>query len=86
MDDSNKTELANPLPWLKSALANVARLAALPANWDSYGSPPLSETVHQNAVQLLASIEYEDFPAPCIVPLSGGGLQISGSITSANWS
>jgi hypothetical protein len=70
------TTLANPPSWLKSALADVARTAALPANWDSYGSPPLSETARQNAVQLLASIEYEDFPAPCIVPISGGGLQI----------
>ena len=76
MSDSNKIELANPPPWLKLALADVARLAALPANWDSYGSPPLSETACQNAVQLLASIEYEDFPVPRIVPLSGGGLQI----------
>ena len=76
MSDSNKTELANPPPWLKLALATVARMAALLASWDSYGSPPLSETARQNAVQLLASIEYEDFPAPCIVPISGGGLQI----------
>jgi hypothetical protein len=56
--------LAHPPPWLKSALSDVARLVALPANWDSYGSPPLSETARQNAVQLLASIEYEGFPAP----------------------
>ena len=73
MGDSNKTELANLPPWLKLALADVARMAALPANWDSYGSPPPSETVRQNAVQLLTSIEHEDFPSPRIVPLSGGG-------------
>ena len=74
--DSNKTELANPPPWLKLARGDVARMAALPANWDSYGSPPPSDTVRQNAVQLLDSIEYEDFPAPRIVSLSGGWLQI----------
>jgi hypothetical protein len=74
--DSNKTKLAKPPSWLKPVLTDVARMAALPANWDSYSSPPLSETVRQNAVQLLASIEYEDLPAPRIVPISGGGLQI----------
>jgi len=76
MGDNTKIELANPPPWLQSALSDVARLAALPSNGDSYGSPPLSKTARQNAVQLLASIEYEDCPTPCIVPISGGGLQI----------
>src|SRR6266568_9698908 len=70
------TMLANQPLWLKSALAEVARIAALPTNWDSYGSPPLNEIMRQNGVQLLVSIEYEDFPPPSIVPISGGGLQI----------
>ena len=70
------TMLANLPLWLKSALAEVARIAALPTNWDSYGSPPLNEIMRQNGVQLLVSIEYEDFPPPSIVPISGGGLQI----------
>ena len=70
------TTLENPPSWLTSALADVMRIAALPANWDSYGSPPVGETVRGNAIQLLASINYEDFPVPQIVPISGGALQM----------
>ena len=74
--EGKSESLAYLPPWLKSALADVAQMAALPANWDSYSSPPPRETVCQSAVQLLASIEHAGFPAPRIVPISGGGLQI----------
>jgi hypothetical protein len=68
--------LKNSLPWLSSALDDVARLAALPPDWDGYGSPQLGATEREHAIQLLASIDHQGIPAPNIVPISGGGIQI----------
>jgi len=64
-------------PWLSSALADIARIAALPSDWDGYGSPQLSVKEREQATQLLASMTYSDLPAPSIVPMSGGGIQIA---------
>lgn len=63
-------------PWLSSALADVARIAKLPPDWDGYGSPQVGAKEREQAIQLLASIAYKDLPAPCIVPVSGGGIQL----------
>src|SRR5438105_11712274 len=63
-------------PWLSSALADIARIAALPPGWDGYGSPQLSVEEWEQATQLLASVTHSDLPAPKIVPVSGGGIQI----------
>ena len=63
-------------PWLSSALADIARIADLPPGWDGYGSPQLSVKEREQATQLLASMTYSDLPAPNIVPVSGGGIQI----------
>ena len=65
-----------PPPWLSSALADIARIAALPPGWDGYGSPQLSVEEREQATQLLASITHSDLSAPNIVPVSGGGIQI----------
>jgi len=63
-------------PWLSSALADIARIAELPPGWDGYGSPQVSLKEREQATQLLASMTYSDLPAPNIVPVSGGGIQI----------
>ena len=65
-----------PPPWLSSALADIARLAELPPGWDGYGSPQRSVKEREQATQLLASMTYSDLPAPNIVPVSGGGMQM----------
>jgi hypothetical protein len=70
------TALKNPVSWLSSALADVARVAALPPSWDGHGSPQLGTQEREYATDLLASIDYEDVPAPTIVPVSGGGMQL----------
>ena len=64
-------------PWLSSALADIARIGALPPGWDGYGSPQVSVKEREQATQLLASVTYSDLPAPNIVPVSGGGIQIA---------
>ncbi len=70
------TVLANPVSWLSNALEDVAGIAALPPDWDGHRSPQLGENERECAVDILASINYETLPAPAIVPVSGGGIQL----------
>jgi len=70
------TELKRPVRWLTSALADVARIAELPQDWDGYGSAPLGIKEREHVTKLLSSIDNADLPAPNIVPISGGGIQI----------
>jgi hypothetical protein len=70
------TELKRPVRWLSSALADVARIADLPHNWDGHGSPVLGAKEREHVTKLLSSIDNADLPAPNIVPISGGGIQI----------
>jgi hypothetical protein len=70
------TELKRPVRWLTSALADVARIADLPHNWDGYGSAPLGVKEREHVTKLLSSIDNADLPAPNIVPVSGGGIQL----------
>jgi len=70
------TELKRPVRWLTSALADVARIAELPQDWDGYGSAPLGIKEREHVTKLLSSIDNADLPAPNVVPISGGGIQI----------
>lgn len=51
-----------------SAAERFTQLGALEQNWDSYGAPPLDRATILRAEAWLA--------AACIVPCSGGGVQI----------
>lgn len=63
-------------PWQIRALEDVLRLAALPPNWDSYGSPPPKRNAIEASIILLVSAAPSDLPEPDVVPVSGGGIQI----------
>ncbi len=65
-----------PIPWLEAVLRKIEYLASLPLNWDSYGSSPPGAEECQHAKSILTLIEQDSFPAPDIVPVSGGGIQL----------
>lgn len=48
----------------------------LPENWDSYGSPPPTESAFAIAIRLLTAIDFDELPSPRIIPVSGGGVQL----------
>lgn len=48
----------------------------LPENWDSYGSPPPTESAFAVGIRLLTAIDFDELPAPRIIPVSGGGVQL----------
>jgi hypothetical protein len=62
--------------WLVSVLHNVARLAALPSDWDGEGSPPPSLAAISTLLGLLQGLTYYSLPTPFVCPLREGGLQI----------
>jgi hypothetical protein len=60
--------------WLLDSLNDIVRLRALPAGWDSYGSPSLSDAVARSAMTLLGLIARARVPRPDIVPTNAGGI------------
>jgi len=58
------------------ALSQLNAIKQLPDDWDSYGSPQLSEEVYSSAQKLIGLIQ-DAFvsQAPDVVPVSGGGVQ-----------
>jgi hypothetical protein len=65
---------------LISALRRVEELMRLPDNWDSYGSPHIETAAAQRILQVLLAAQSEYSPAPQIVPVSGGGMQIEWAV------
>lgn len=62
-------------PWRLKAIQKVTAFDDdLAANWDAQGSNPPSRAVRQTAIALLLKVPGGPFPAPRIVPVSGGGL------------
>ena len=58
------------------AFLAIDEVAALPQNWDTYGSPPIQRPALDAARRLLHIGEAEGLPEPDIVPISGGGVQL----------
>ncbi len=65
--------------WQRDALKQLREVRDLPADWDGYGSPVLSERAIEQACCLIFAVEVEDLPTPHIGPGSGGAVQIDWS-------
>ncbi len=64
------------LSWRPTVVAKLAELAQLKAGWNSYRAAPISPEAIQRALALLDATMSEGTPAPSVVPLSTGGVQI----------
>lgn len=62
--------------WQVQAVKRVFQTAELSANWDSYGSPPLSAQAVRTAISVILSVHLDDLPTPDVVPVPGGGIQL----------
>ena len=51
-------------------------LLTLPLNWDSYGAGTIDPSVVQAAMDCMNAVLGPNSPAPRVVPLSSGGLQL----------
>lgn len=61
---------------VRSAMAEVGKLAALRENWDGYGSPPIHPTSIAAAIYFLGSPRLRAANAPDVVPTSPGNAQL----------
>lgn len=73
---STSTGDADEPKWITSTLRSVEKLLALEANWDSYGAPRVDRGALNNALQLLYWAASSRTPAPALVPMGNGGVQI----------
>jgi hypothetical protein len=62
--------------WFDQTMSGFADLLTLPANWDSYRAKPIDEPTVQKALELLDLLLGNNSPAPSVVPLASGGLQV----------
>jgi hypothetical protein len=65
--------------WVIGPIQAVLRLQQLPVGWDRGGSQPPNETAVMTAIQIVnnvAKLGYDDFPAPHVFPVPGGGVQL----------
>ena len=66
-----------PIPaWFDILMQGFVDLLTLPVNWDSYGAGPIDTKIIQRALDSLDSLMRASTPAPRVVPLSSGGLQV----------
>lgn len=70
-------DYGQPLPaWFDPLMQGFVDLLTLPPNWNTYGSGQIDPNVIHEAMNLVAGLLGPSAPAPRVMPLSSGGLQI----------
>jgi hypothetical protein len=70
-------DYGQPLPaWFDPLMQGFVDLLTLPPNWDSYGAGTIDPSLVQAAMDCMNAVLGPDSPAPRVVPLSSGGLQL----------
>lgn len=62
--------------WQIHAIKAVLECSLLPANWNTYGSPAPTPVSVNSAIDLVRSVGFEYLPAPDVVAVAGGGIQL----------
>lgn len=62
--------------WVTPVIERLAEIVGLPAGWDSYGARPVSREAVEMVLDALSAVMSERSPAPWIVPLPSGGIQL----------
>jgi hypothetical protein len=57
-------------------IQSLRDLLQLPGDWDGYGAVQIQERIAQKALMVLVEVMENDAPAPSVVPLSDGGIQV----------
>ena len=70
-------DYGQPLPgWFDPVMQGFADLITLDPKWDSYRGKIIERAVIEKAIAVLDALLTPTSPAPSIVPLSSGGLQV----------
>lgn len=62
--------------WIEPTIEAFAKIQNLQDNWDSYGGKAVNPDTLQQSLAVLAQIMRTNSPAPSIVPLGDGGIQV----------
>jgi len=70
-------DYGQPLPsWFDPLMQGFVDLLTLPPNWNSYGAGRIDPKVVHEAMNFVAGLLGPANPAPRVMPLSSGGLQV----------
>jgi hypothetical protein len=70
-------DYGQPLPpWFDPLMQGFVDLLTLLPNWDSYGAGMIDPNIVQAAIDCMNALLGPKSPAPRVVPLSNGGLQL----------
>src|SRR2546425_957038 len=64
------TRYSHASEWFVDAIVEISRLSDLPPNWDTYGSPAVTDAAKSRALRLLAKIGFPRLPTPDIGAVS----------------
>jgi hypothetical protein len=62
--------------WVEPTVSALVGIQSLSENWDSYGGKPISLDLINQSLFTLRQIMQADSPAPSVVPLGDGGIQV----------
>ena len=75
-----KNAIPSPVPappdWVGPTIAAFVAIHNLTDNWNSYGGKAIDRDLINQSLVVLGSLMQQDSPAPSVVPLGDGGLQI----------
>ncbi|MGB8478385.1 MAG: hypothetical protein WCE63_06045 [Acidobacteriaceae bacterium] len=75
--DSTSSASTKVLPaWVEPTISAFVGIQKLSENWDSYGGKRINRDSINQSLRTLAMIMKTDSPAPSVVPLGDGGIQI----------
>jgi hypothetical protein len=63
-------------PWFDPLMQGLVDLLTLPPNWNSYGAGTIEPKAVHDAMNFINGLLGPTSPAPRVVPLSSGGLQL----------
>jgi hypothetical protein len=70
-------DFGQPLPaWFDPLVQGFVDLLTLPPNWDSYQAGTIDSQIVHDAMNFINGVLGTTSPAPRVVPLSSGGLQL----------
>jgi hypothetical protein len=70
------TDQSPPPAWIEPTISALIGVQALPEGWDSYGGKKISRDLISQSLSVLEMIMGTTSPAPSVVPLGDGGLQL----------
>jgi hypothetical protein len=84
ISEDSTIEATDPI-WLVAIWRQIDHLLLLGENWNSEGAPSISFEAAMGALMFLLQNSLHDMPAPQVMPMSDGGVQIEWHILGTDF-